>query len=96
MPPYHCFNSMKVRLKPAEPPRAHTPSGFQFHEGPIKTEGPTPPTEAPSGFQFHEGPIKTLIVSTPLVPMLCFNSMKVRLKRASELAAANPTPVSIP
>ncbi len=33
------FNSMKVRLKPAEAQRLTTLSLFQFHEGPIKTVG---------------------------------------------------------
>ena len=31
------FNSMKVRLKPDHRKRAYSLTGFQFHEGPIKT-----------------------------------------------------------
>ena len=32
-----CFNSMKVRLKPASKPASLPLDEFQFHEGPIKT-----------------------------------------------------------
>ena len=32
-------------------------------------------------FQFHEGPIKTLVGLRMIFSNLCFNSMKVRLKR---------------
>ena len=34
-------------------------------------------------FQFHEGPIKTRIAQAVIMPIPCFNSMKVRLKPVS-------------
>ena len=54
-----CFNSMKVRLKPATDNTLRRARGFQFHEGPIKTKKYIMIFIAFRKFQFHEGPIKT-------------------------------------
>ena len=76
------FNSMKVRLKLALKVNGTTLIQFQFHEGPIKTCLTTLKLVSFIRFQFHEGPIKTLLGSHFFRPCLCFNSMKVRLKRS--------------
>ena len=73
---------MKVRLKHV----SSLQSGlcdymFQFHEGPIKTLKYNLTSKVCLLFQFHEGPIKTRHSLLTRIFSLCFNSMKVRLKR---------------
>ena len=53
---------------------------FQFHEGPIKTHNDLGVATTVAEFQFHEGPIKTTVKELGAHKVLCFNSMKVRLK----------------
>ena len=76
------FNSMKVRLKPClQPIPMLGLMKFQFHEGPIKTVAAADFDKFTKEFQFHEGPIKTHIIGRIVPHLVCFNSMKVRLKR---------------
>ena len=75
------FNSMKVRLKLDFEAREHGLIMFQFHEGPIKTDSLVLGNFFTPVFQFHEGPIKTSLACFDVPMFLCFNSMKVRLKR---------------
>ena len=48
------------------------------------------------GFQFHKGAIRTQALRLHLCAQACFNSIKVRLERAAEIAVATNKNVSIP
>ena len=80
------FNSIKVRLKRKFPKRDKFGTIiFQFHKGTIKTSEAKRMANYVYKFQFHKGTIKT---QQPVVSDLqgqYFNSIKVRLKLATEL-----------
>ena len=75
---------MKVRLKLHSPKSTATGSlRFNSMKVRLKLGNVLLHADALPVFQFHEGPIKTMLVTVILPPCLCFNSMKVRLKRRS-------------
>ena len=84
-----CFNSMKVRLKLSRVCACLLRTfGFNSMKVRLKHLEHHQIIMMMKKFQFHEGPIKTLTLLTPLVPMSCFNSMKVRLKPCAASSSA--------
>ena len=70
-----CFNSIKVRLKDAEPRSRDGGAGmFQFHKGAIKRHHPELLHLVRPWFQFHKGAIKSLTRDTSR-KLLCFVSI---------------------
>ena len=77
---WNCFNSMKVRLKPADLSNMYIQSLFQFHEGPIKTSLRCLRSRYCSCFNSMKVRLKRCKTPAWWTRTLCFNSMKVRLK----------------
>ena len=74
------FNSIKVRLKPAEKRARSAALIFQFHKGTIKTFDIRSDNFSQPLFQFHKGTIKTYVSCHYWYIPIDFNSIKVRLK----------------
>ena len=65
---------------------------FQFHKGTIKTQYFGTDKTFVFEFQFHKGTIKTIKQNHLRLFILCFNSIKVRLKQVgSSIANAAQT-----
>ena len=80
---------MKVRLKPMlQKQQAWSEQSFNSMKVRLKLFGMLRRSYV-SLFQFHEGPIKTHLTMTLALLLLCFNSMKVRLKRANTKTRPN-------
>ena len=80
------FNSIKVRLEHKESSGSLASGRFQFHKGTIRTTPKFGRSSRLLPFQFHKGTIRTKFPKSMRVSLRHFNSIKVRLERAKELA----------